>query len=105
MDAIINSVLNHLEKGKISRRTAIETLAAAAMTVYGAEKFAGSELVASPPALAPTDRVHLNAILVNHVSYTCPDYRKARDFYSELMGMRVVADTPDQKDPASGRCN
>jgi len=105
MDALINTILNQFEKGRINRRTAIETLAVAAMTVYGAEKMADSELVAAPTAGATPDRIHLNAILVNHVSYTCPDYRKARDFYSELMGMKVVADKPDPKDPQHGQCN
>src|SRR3954471_21070204 len=26
-------------------------------------------------------------IAVNHISYSCPDYTKARDFYATLMGM------------------
>jgi len=103
MDVMINTILNHFETGKIDRRTAIETIAVAAMTVYGAERLMDSSLVAAP-AVAP-DRVHLNAILVNHISYTCPDYRKARDFYSDLMGMKVTADKSDPKDPQYGQCN
>jgi catechol 2,3-dioxygenase-like lactoylglutathione lyase family enzyme len=106
MDALIHTILNQFETGKISRRTAIETLAIAAATVYGAEKFAGSELVAaSSTAARPPDRVHLDAILVNHISYTCPDYRKARDFYADLMGMHVLADRPDASNPQYGQCN
>src|SRR5215471_7122375 len=105
MDALINTVLNQFETGRISRRTAIETLAVAAMTVYGAEKFAGSELVAAPSAAISPDRVHLDAVLVNHISYTCPDYRKARDFYADLMGMHVVDDRPDGTNPQFGQCN
>src|ERR1051326_34571 len=106
MDALIHTVLNQFETGKISRRTAIETLAVAAMTIYGAEKFAGSELVAAPSAAAIVpDRVPLDALLVNHISYTCPDYRKARDFYADLMGMHVVDDRPDASNPQYGQCN
>jgi catechol 2,3-dioxygenase-like lactoylglutathione lyase family enzyme len=105
MDALIHTVLNQFETGRISRRTAIETLAVAAMTIYGAEKFAGSELVAAPSAAVSPDRVHLDAILVNHISYTCPDYRKARDFYADLMGMHVVDDRPDASNPQYGQCN
>jgi len=68
MDALIHTVLNQFETGKISRRIAIETLAVAAMTIYGAQSFAGSELVAAPSAAAvPPDRVHLDTILVNHI--------------------------------------
>jgi catechol 2,3-dioxygenase-like lactoylglutathione lyase family enzyme len=106
MDALIHTILNQFETGKINRRTAIETLAVAAMTVYGAETMAGSELVAAPASrTGPPDRVHLDAILVNHISYTCPDYRKARDFYADLMGMHVVDDRPDTTNPQFGQCN
>src|SRR5690348_3679621 len=106
MDALIHTVLNQFERGRISRRTAIETLAVAAMTIYGGEKLAGSELVAVPAASAiPPDRVHLDTILVNHISYTCPEYRKARDFYADLMGMHVVDDRPDASNPQYGQCN
>jgi catechol 2,3-dioxygenase-like lactoylglutathione lyase family enzyme len=106
MDALIHTVLNQFETGKISRRTAIETLAVAAMTIYGAETVAGSELVAAP-SVTPSapDRVHLDTILVNHISYTCLDYRKARDFYADLMGMHVVDDRPDTTNPQFGQCN
>jgi|SRR5579884_53517 len=105
MDAFIHDILNRFETGKLSRRAAIETIAVAAMTVYGAETLAGSEIVAAPSAVVSPDRVHLDAILVNHVSYTCPDYRKARDFYAELMGMHVVDDKPDASNPQYGQCN
>ena len=36
------------------------------------------------------------AIAVNHISYGVPDYAKARDFYSDLLGMQVVLDTGKQ---------
>ena len=35
-------------------------------------------------------------IAVNHISYTCPDYTLARDFYQHLMGMGVVNDSGRQ---------
>ena len=106
MDAFINSMLNLFERGKLNRRKLIESLALAAVTVYSADKIAGSEVVAAPSAAPlPPDRVHLNAILVNHVSYTCPDYRKARDFYAEIMGMKVIDDRPDASNPQYGQCS
>ena len=27
---------------------------------------------------------------INHISYTCPDYAKARDFYASVLGMEVT---------------
>src|SRR5262249_52499690 len=35
-------------------------------------------------------------IAVNHISYRCPDYTIARDFYQHLMGMGVVQDSGRQ---------
>src|SRR5258706_7031646 len=98
MDGFIHSVLNEFEKGKMSRRKLIESLTLAAMTAYVADGVAGSELLAAPVTARP-DRAHLNAILVNHISYTCPDYRKTRDFYADLMGMHVSGDRPDATNP------
>jgi catechol 2,3-dioxygenase-like lactoylglutathione lyase family enzyme len=109
MDALYNMLLNQFQAGKISRRTLIETLAVAVMSVYGAEKVAGSgsELLAAPVTapVPPPDRPHLKAVLINHISYVCPDYRKARDFYSDLMGMKVVDERPDETNPQYGQCN
>ncbi len=105
MDGFIHSMLNEFEKGKMSRRQLIETLTVAAMTAYAADSIEGSELVAARPA-GPPDRAHLNAILVNHISYTCPDYRKTRDFYADLMGMHVVNDrAADSSTPQYGQCS
>ena len=104
MDGFIHSLLNEFETGKLSRRKLIETLTVAAMTAYAANTIEGSELVAAPAA-APPDRAHLNAILVNHISYACPDYRKTRDFYADLMGMVVSSDRPDASNPQYGQCS
>jgi catechol 2,3-dioxygenase-like lactoylglutathione lyase family enzyme len=54
----------------------IHTIAVAA-TVYGAGEEAANA--------APTSG--FKTIAVNHISYSCPDYTKARDFYSVLLGM------------------
>jgi catechol 2,3-dioxygenase-like lactoylglutathione lyase family enzyme len=102
MEAFVNRMLNLFEQGKISRRSLIEGLAVTAMTCYGVRKVSGSELVA---AAAPVDHPHLDAFLVNHISYSCDDYRKARDFYADLMGMTVNNDRPDAQDPKFGQCD
>ncbi len=42
---------------------------------------------------APVDsRAPLKAIGVNHISYQCADYKKARDFYANLLGVPVSND-------------
>ena len=103
MDVLINQMLNEFETGRVSRRQLIETLAVTAMTIYGATKVSGAELV------APADPAHLETLMVNHISYRIngpsPDYRKTRDFYADLMGMHVTNDSPDASNPQFGQCN
>ena len=76
MENFIAKVLKDFENGKMSRRQAIQTIAVAA-AVYGA----GEEAANAAPSTG------FKTIAVNHISYSCPDYTKARDFYSTLMGM------------------
>jgi len=71
--------------GKISRRKLIATLAVAATTIYGAGK-----APTTVEAATPNGRGSLKTLLVNHISYGCPDYRPAHDFYRDVMGIEVV---------------
>jgi catechol 2,3-dioxygenase-like lactoylglutathione lyase family enzyme len=41
-------------------------------------------------------RAPLKAVAVNHISYQCADYKKTRDFYSELLGVAVSNDDGKQ---------
>jgi len=41
-------------------------------------------------------RSPLKAIGINHISYLCPDYKKARDFYVELLDLPVSNDDGKQ---------
>ena len=34
---------------------------------------------------------------INHVSYSCPDYAKARDFYSSVFGMVSASEKDNGK--------
>jgi hypothetical protein len=108
MQALINKLLDEFEKGKLSRRRLIETLAVTAMTIYTADTLAASEAIAAAGVPSP-DRVHLDTLMVNHISYTIggpnPDYRKARDFYADLMGMYPNNDSPDATNPQYGQVN
>jgi len=79
MENFIAKVLKEFEDGKMSRRQLIQTIAVAA-TVYAAGEEAANAATTSS----------FKTIAVNHLSYSCPDYTKARDFYSTLMGMENV---------------
>ena len=77
MEHIINKLLQDYERGTMTRRQLIQTLA------VGATAVAGVGTAEAAPA---------NATYINHVSMQVSDYRKTRDFYSGLFGMKVSGD-------------
>ena len=77
MEHIINRLLQDYEHGKLTRRQLIQTLA------LGATAAAGVGTAEAAPA---------NATYINHVSMQVADYKKTRDFYVGLFGMKVSND-------------
>jgi hypothetical protein len=75
METFVAQKLNDFETGKINRRQLIETLTLAATACA-----AGGAKAQSPD---PT----LKAQLINHFSYTCPDFRVALDWYARLLNV------------------
>jgi hypothetical protein len=86
MDNFVEKMLSEFERGKISRRQLIQTLAIAATAVG-----AGETLLAEPAAPAT---LGFHTICVNHISYSVAgkDYGVARDFYVKLFGMDYPPD-------------
>lgn len=84
MEQIIAKLLQDFEQGKMNRRQLIQSLALAA-TAAGA---------AAPAAAA--EAKHFQAVTVNHISYVVADYAKTRDFYADLLGMKVSHDDGKQ---------
>jgi len=85
MDKFIARLLKDYEDKKLSRRQLVQTIKIAAATWAGGEAAANA---------APSSG--FKTIAVNHISYECPDYTIARDFYQHLMGMGVVLDDGQQ---------
>lgn len=83
MEQLIAKLLESFEQGKMTRRQLIQSLATAATIVS-----AGA--LAAPVAAA--DEKGFKAIAVNHISYESADYSKVRDFYKDLLGMKVTQD-------------
>ena len=81
MEGFVAKHVHDYQNGKISRRRLIETLTLAATTAY-AGKGAGA-----------VEQSGLDAALINHVSYTCPDFRKAADWYSMVFNLDQVGAT------------
>jgi catechol 2,3-dioxygenase-like lactoylglutathione lyase family enzyme len=77
MEGFVATKLNEFEQGRISRRKLIETLTLAATTAYAA----GTQVAA---------QAGVKAALINHVSYTCPNFRQAGDWYSKVFNLDQV---------------
>ena len=81
MEGFVAKHVDDYQTGKISRRRLIETLTLA-VTASAAGKPAGA-----------AEQRGLDVALVNHVSYTCPDFRKAADWYSKVFNLNQVGAT------------
>ena len=77
MEKLFSNLLSEYESGRVSRRQLLQglVLASAAGASRGAEAAGGFE-----------------AIALDHISYQVSDYRRTRDFYSDLLGMAVSGD-------------
>jgi len=86
MEAVIAKLVRDFEKGAISRRQLVQTLA---MVAVGAP-LVGAAASAQPAPLAPIMRAApWKTIWLDHISFTCNDYKKTADFYTSLMGWTV----------------
>ncbi len=81
MEGFVAKQVHDYQNGRISRRRLIETLTVAATTAY-AQRSAGA-----------AEQPGLDAALVNHISYTCPDFRKAADWYSMVFNLDQISAT------------
>ena len=88
MEHIIAKLLQDFEHGKLSRRQLIQSLAATAA--------ASAAITPSPAEAAAPEGQVFKATAFNHVSYQVADYRKSRDFYAGLFGMKVTLDDGTQ---------
>src|SRR6185295_3397792 len=81
MEKIINNLIQKFEAGKMNRRQLVQNLTIAAGAAAG---------VASVP-LSAAD-AGFKATGVHHLSLTVPNYAKSRDFYSNLLNLKVSGD-------------
>jgi len=84
MEHLIGKLLNDFEQGRMNRRQLIKSIAAAATIAGAADTGAAAESKG------------FKTIAVNHISYVSKDYARMRDFYAELMGMKVSHDDGKQ---------
>ena len=86
MESVIAKLLQDFERGHMTRRQLIQSLA---LTVTAAPGLCAA-------AAAPAGGKGFKAIAVNHISYQVADYAKTRDFYADLFGMKVSQDDGNQ---------
>jgi catechol 2,3-dioxygenase-like lactoylglutathione lyase family enzyme len=84
MENLIAKLLDDFDHGRMTRRQLIKSLAVVAAVPAG-----------TPPALGENSK-GFRAVAVNHISYQVSDYAKTRDFYADLLGMKVVGDIGTQ---------
>ena len=82
MQAFVAKQVDDYQSGRISRRQLIETLTVAAATAFAAD---GAKAAAADPAL--------KIALVNHISYTCPNFKQAADWYSRIFNLDQLGET------------
>src|SRR6266478_3535680 len=87
MESVIAKLLQDFEQGKMNRRQLIQSLSVAAAAAAAAAGMAPAAKAASNP---------LEALYVNHISYQVNDYKKVRDFYVDLLGMKITEDDGKQ---------
>ena len=84
MEAAVEQMLGEYEHGTMSRRQLIQGLSALAMSV-------------APSAAGQTRQERFRPSGINHLSFQVADYARTRDFYADLLGMRVANDDPATK--------
>jgi len=92
MENLIGKLLQDFEQGKMSRRQLIQSLSLAA---------AAASAASAVPAPMDDSKV-VKAAYLNHPGYQVADYRKSRDWYSDLFGMKVVLDDGKKANLAVG---
>ena len=92
MESVVAALLRDFEHGRLTRRQLVQTLALMAVGSPVASAVAQS-VAASPakPVGTPWKTVWLD-----HISFQVSDYKRSVDFYSDLMGWKVLNDTGNQ---------
>lgn len=84
MESTIAKLLDDFDRGRMTRRQLIKSLTVVAAAAANGEVARGQSKKA------------FKAVAVNHISYQVSDYAKTRDFYADLLGMKVAGDTGKQ---------
>lgn len=93
MESVVAALLRDFESGRLTRRQLVQTLAL--MAVGSPVASAVAQSVAAAPA-KPASGTPWKTVWLDHISFQVSDYKKSVDFYTDLMGWKVLNDTGTQ---------
>jgi catechol 2,3-dioxygenase-like lactoylglutathione lyase family enzyme len=91
MEIVIARLLEDFERGKMTRRQLIQSLATAAMAGPAAAVAAAAQTPATTSAASTP--APWKTVWLDHISYQVSDYKRSVEFYKNLMGWEVQNDT------------
>src|SRR5262245_58450753 len=89
METVIAQLLNDFERGKMTRRQLIQSLALAASAAAAPATLDAQGASTIPP---PTGPAPWKTVWLEHISYAVSDYRRSTAFYRDLMGWEIKND-------------
>jgi catechol 2,3-dioxygenase-like lactoylglutathione lyase family enzyme len=92
MEQVIEHLLQDFERGKMSRRQLIQSLALAAAAAAPGGTLLAQGAKAASTIPAPTDPAPWKTVWLDHISYAVSDYRRSAAFYRDLMGWEIKND-------------
>ena len=95
MESVIAGLLADFERGKMTRRQLIQSLALAAAAAAPAAVVSAQGASTIPAATGPAA---FKTVWLDHISYAVTDYRKSTAFYRDLMGWEI------KNDDGKGQC-
>jgi catechol 2,3-dioxygenase-like lactoylglutathione lyase family enzyme len=96
MEHVIANLLTDFEKGRMTRRQLIRSLAMIAASPAAAA--AAQDARSKPSAIpAPKDPAPWKTVHLDHISYAVSDYRRSAAFYRDLMGWEIKQDQGERQ--------
>jgi catechol 2,3-dioxygenase-like lactoylglutathione lyase family enzyme len=92
MEHVIENLLADFERGKMSRRQLIQSLALAAAAAAPGGTLLAQGAKAASTIPAPKDPALWKTVWLDHISYAVSDYRRSAAFYRDLMGWEIKND-------------
>jgi catechol 2,3-dioxygenase-like lactoylglutathione lyase family enzyme len=93
MESVVAALLRDFESGKLTRRQLVQTLAL--MAIGSPVASAVAQSAAAAPA-KPASGTPWKTVWLDHISFQVSDYKKSVEFYTDLMGWKVLNDTGTQ---------